>query len=106
MSLENILLFKLYIITMPILFLIGIYAIMTTRNIIATIIGIEIMTKGVTLLLAACGYFNGRPEMAQSFIIIMIVIEVVILTISAGLIFNIVKKHDSLDTRNIRNLKG
>jgi len=106
MNAESLILFKLYIMVMPILFIIGIFAVMTAKNIVAIIIGIEIMTKGVTLLLAASGYFGGKPEIAQNFIIVMIIIEVVILTIASGLIVNIVKKYDSLSTKNIRNLKG
>jgi len=106
MNSESLILFKLYMMMMPMLFIIGIFAIMTTKNIVAIIIGIEIMTKGVTLLLAASGYFSGKPEIAQNFIIVMIIIEVVILTIASGLIINITKKYDSLSTRNIRNLKG
>ena len=47
------------------------------------------MTKGVTLLLATSGYFSGKPEIAQNFIIVMIIVEVVILTIASGLIINI-----------------
>ncbi|AKL97414.1 NADH-quinone oxidoreductase subunit NuoK [Endomicrobium proavitum] len=106
MNTESLLLFKLYIISAPVLFVIGIYAIMVTRNIISIIIGLEIMTKGVTILLAAAGYFNGRPQLAEPLIITMIVVEVVVLTISAGYIINISKKHNSLDVENIKKLKG
>lgn len=106
MNYESLVLFKLYLITAPILFVIGIYAIMATRNIIAMIIGLEIMTKGVTILLAAAGYFNGKPHLVEPLIITMIVVEVVVLTVSAGYIINIAKKHNSLDVKNIKNLKG
>jgi len=106
MSHESFLLLKLYIITAPILFVIGIYAIMMTRNIISMIIGLEIMTKGVTILLAAAGYFNGRPQLVEPLIITVIVVEVAVLTVSAGYIINISRKHDSLDTEHIRKLKG
>jgi len=106
MSYETLVLFKLYLIAAPVLFVIGIYAIMTTKNIIAMLIGLEIMTKGVTILLAAAGYFNNRPQLAEPLIITMIVVEVVVLTVSAGYIINIVKKHNSLDVANIKNLKG
>lgn len=106
MNAESLILFKLYIMVTPLLFIIGLFAIMTTKNIVAIIIGIEIMTKGVTLLLATSGYFSSKPELTQNFIIVMIIIEVVILTIAAGLIINIAKRYDSLSTKNIRNLKG
>ncbi|MCL1971679.1 MAG: NADH-quinone oxidoreductase subunit K [Endomicrobia bacterium] len=106
MSYEALMLFKLYLITAPVLFVIGIYAIIVTRNIISMIIGLEIMTKGVTILLAAAGFFNGRPHLMEPLIITMIVIEVVILMIAAGYIINIAKKHNSLDVENIKNIKG
>jgi NADH:ubiquinone oxidoreductase subunit K len=106
MSYEALVLFKLYLITAPILFVIGIYAIMITRNIISVIIGLEIMTKGVTILLAAAGFFNGRPHMMEPLIITMIVVEVVILMISAGYIISISKKYNSLDVDNIKKIKG
>ncbi|MCL2334536.1 MAG: NADH-quinone oxidoreductase subunit K [Endomicrobia bacterium] len=105
MSYETLFLFKLYLIAAPLLFVIGIYAVITTKNIIAMIIGLEIMTKGVTILLAAAGYFNGRPHLAEPLIITMIVVEVVVLTVSAGYIINITKKHNSLDVAHIKNLK-
>jgi NADH:ubiquinone oxidoreductase subunit 11 or 4L (chain K) len=106
MSYEALILFKLYLIAAPVLFVIGIYAIVVTKNIISMIIGLEIMTKGVTILLAAAGYFSGRTEIIEPLIITMIVVEVVILTVSAGYIINIAKKHNSLDIENIRKLKG
>jgi len=106
MSGEILVLFKLYLITAPLLFVIGIYAIMVTRNIIAVIIGLEIMTKGVTILLAAAGYFNNKPHVVEPLIITMIVVEVVVLMVSAGYIVNISKKYDSLDSENIKKLKG
>ncbi len=106
MSYEALLLFKLYLIAAPVLFVIGIYAIMATKNIIAMIIGLEIITKGVTILLAAAGYFSGRANLVEPLIITMIVVEVVVLVVSAGYIINIAKKHNSLDVSNIKNIKG
>ncbi len=106
MTYETLALFKLYLITAPVLFVIGIYAVIITRNIISVIIGLEIMTKGVTILLAAAGFFNARPHIMEPLIITMIVVEVVILMISAGYIINIAKKYDSLSVENIKKIKG
>ena len=92
MTYEALMLFKLYIIAVPVLFVIGIYAIITNRALISMLIGLEIMTKGVTILLGAAGYFNSRPQTAETFIITMIVVEVVVLTVAAGYIINIVQK--------------
>jgi len=99
---DALILFKLYLVAAPVLFVAGIYAIITTRNIIAVIIGLEIMTKGVTILLAAAGFFSGRPQLAEPLIITLIVVEVVVLMVSAGYIINIANKHKSLDTENIK----
>jgi len=106
MSYDMLVLLKMYLIAAPVLFVIGIYAIMATKNIISMIIGLEIMTKGVTILLAAAGFFSGRPQLMEPLIITVIVLEVVVLTVSAGYIVNIVKKYDSLKSDNIKKLKG
>jgi NADH:ubiquinone oxidoreductase subunit K len=106
MSYEALTLFKLYIITAPLMFLIGIYAVINTRNIIAVIIGLEIMTKGATIFLAAAGFFAGRQNLMEPLIITVIVLEVVVIMVACGYIVNIAKAYNSIDTKNITKIKG
>lgn len=99
-------LLRLYIVFLPLLFIAGFYCIITTRNLIRTLLGLEILTKAVTLMLALAGYLTGATALSQALIITLIVVEVVVIAIAAGIVLNIFRHYNSLDTRNLRTLKG
>lgn len=86
--------------------MVGFYYIMVTFNLIRVLIGLEILTKAVTLLLIVAGYVSGCQSLAQTLVITLIVIEVVVITVAAGVIMCLFRHNNSLDTRRIRNLKG
>lgn len=88
------------------LFVIGIYCVLATYNLIRALIGLEIMIKAVTLLIIAVGFITGHIALAQSIVITLIVIEAVIVVVIVGVILGIHENNNSLDIRKIRNLKG
>ncbi len=85
---------------------IGVYCILATYNLIRVLIGIEILIKAVTLLIIAAGRQSGNMALAQAMVVSIIVIEVVIMTIAVGVVLGIHHHSNSLDSRNIRKLKG
>ena len=89
-----------------ILFIAGLYCILVTRNLMRVLIGLELLTKAVTLLLIVAGYVTGRLALAQSVVITLIVIEVVVMAVMAGVILSIYRHTGSLDASNIKTLKG
>ena len=96
----------LFIIAIVLLFVIGFYCLLTTRNLIRIIIALEILTKGVTLLLILAGSVSNRLALAQAYVITLIIIEVIIISVAAGLVINAHRCNDTLDVRKLRNLKG
>jgi NADH-quinone oxidoreductase subunit K len=106
MTADNAQLLRLYIVFLPLIFIAGFYCIITTRNLIRALLGLEILTKAVTLMLALAGFLTGKTALSQALIITLIVVEVVVIAIAAGVVLNIFKHYNSLDTRNIRTLKG
>lgn len=84
----------------------ALYCMLISRNLIRILIGLELLIKAVTLLIALAGYLAGRMALAQSFIITMIVIEVVVIAVAAGIVIGSHRHNQSLDARNLRNLKG
>jgi len=88
------------------LFVIGIYCVLVTFNLIRALIGLEILIKAVTLLLIVVGFVSGHEALAQSMVITLIVIEAVAVTVAVGIILGIRSHNNSLDVRRIRNLKG
>jgi multisubunit Na+/H+ antiporter MnhC subunit len=88
------------------LFIAGLYCILMTRNMMRALIGLEILTKAVTVLLILAGYVTGNMAFAQSIVITLIIIEVVVIAITAGVILSIYRHTNSLDRSTIRDLKG
>lgn len=89
--------------TIVLLYIIGFYYLITTRNFIRILIALEVLTKGVTLMLIYVGHLTGQMVTAQSMVITLIIIEVVILAVAAGVIINIFNHTDSMDVRKIFN---
>ncbi|HEX8925197.1 MAG TPA: NADH-quinone oxidoreductase subunit K [Terriglobales bacterium] len=106
MSLNSIQLIRLLAVFIPLLFIIGFYCIIATRNLIRALIGLEILTKAVTLLLIAAGYLTGRTALSQGFVITLIMVEAVVVAVAAGIIVNTVHHTDSLDRHHLEDLKG
>jgi NADH:ubiquinone oxidoreductase subunit K len=87
--------------TIILLYVIGFYYLITTRNLIRILIALEILTKGVTLTLIFVGNQTGQIATAQSMVITLIIIEVVVLAVAAGIILGIFRHTGSLDIRKI-----
>ena len=106
MSPEAMHLFWQFGIFIIMLLVIGVYCVLMTLNLVRALIGLEILIKAVTLLIIVAGYATGHEALAQSLVITLIVIEVVVMTVSVGIVFGIHSYNNSLDVRKIRNLKG
>jgi multisubunit Na+/H+ antiporter MnhC subunit len=85
---------------------IGIYALLTMRNLIKLFIGIEIIGKGVSLALLATGFVKKNILLAQSLVITYIVIEVCLVATALALIINTTRHTKSLDIRKLTKLRG
>ena len=97
---------RLFVIFIPLLLVAGLYCIIVTRNLIRILIGVELLSKAVVLTIVVAGYVTNRMALAQAMAITMIIIEVVVIAIAAGIIINIFRHYDSLDTRNLEQMKG
>jgi NADH-quinone oxidoreductase subunit K len=82
------------------------YCLLVSRNLIRILIALELLTKAVTFLIAIGGYYTGQLALAQSFIITLIVIEVVVIAVAAGIVIGAYRHNGSLDVRALQNLKG
>jgi NADH-quinone oxidoreductase subunit K len=98
--------FKAYWITIVLVAIAGVYCLVMTRNFIRVLISLELMTKAVTLLLVVAGYLTGRLALAQALAITLIVVEVVVIAVAAGIVLSAYRKNGSLDVAQMRDLKG
>jgi NADH-quinone oxidoreductase subunit K len=92
--------------TIVCIFIIGIYCMIVTQNLIRLLIGLEILVKSVTLLFIYSGRMINDSFTSQSLIITLIIIEVVVMVVACGIVLGISRHNKTLDTRKLRNLKG
>ena len=84
----------------------GLYALLAKRNLIKLFIAIEVIAKGVSLLLLATGFARNNILFAQALVVTFIVIEVSLVATALAIIINIYRHTKSLDVRKLAKLKG
>ena len=95
--------YSIYII---VVFVIGLYCVLVTLNIVRALVGIEILMKAVTLLLVIAGFTCGKSALAQSLVITLIVIETVFIAVAMGIALSVHRHTGSLETKTLTKLKG
>lgn len=98
--------FRAVIMTAAILFTTGLWCVYATHNLVRVLIGVELLTKSVTLLLVLAGAVTGRVAAAQALILTVIVMEVVTLVVAAGIVVSAHEKTGSHRTERLTNLRG
>jgi len=88
------------------LFLIGLFCLVTQRNVIKQVIGLKIMLQGVTLSLLHAGHVLGDLRAAQSMVISALVVETIIIGLALALIINIYRHYPSGDIDRLKQLRG
>jgi NADH:ubiquinone oxidoreductase subunit K len=89
-----------------VLLFVGLYCLLTMRNVVKLFIGIVISAKGVSLALVATGFVKKNLLLAQALAISFIVVEVCVVATALALIINIYRRTGSLDVRKLTKLKG
>ncbi|MFA5008944.1 MAG: NADH-quinone oxidoreductase subunit K [Candidatus Omnitrophota bacterium] len=101
MNIEALQMFWPFLLFVIMLFIIGIYCVLITFNLIRALLGVEILIKAVTLLVIIAGYVSGHTALAQTIVITLIVIEAVSIAVAVGIVLGIHSHNNSLDVRNL-----
>lgn len=99
-------LFPLFVLGAVLVLATGVYCIARTRSLIRVLIGMEIITKAVTLLLIAAGRAAGRMGLAQSLVITLIVLEVAVIVVAVSIVLGVSRATGSVDASAIEEIKG
>jgi NADH:ubiquinone oxidoreductase subunit K len=94
------------LIASALLFIVGLYCILVSFNMIRALIGVEILIKAATLLIISAGYISGRTGIAQALVITLIVIEIVVMVVAGGVSLWAFRHNNTIDPRRLKNLKG
>jgi NADH-quinone oxidoreductase subunit K len=88
------------------LFLIGLFCLLSMKNLVKLLIGVELLSKGTLLALIATGYEKNTILTSQAMAISFIVVEVGVLATALAMIINMYRHTKSLDIRKLTRLKG
>ena len=80
--------FLLFSVSAALVLIAGFYCLIMTSNLIRALIGLEILTKSVTLFIILAGHATGRTGLAQALAITLIVIEVVVIAVAVGIVLS------------------
>ena len=88
------------------MFLIGLFCLLSRRNVIKQVIGLKIMLQGVVLSLVHAAQLNGDPHFGQAMVISALVVEAVVIAVALALIVNIFRHYKSGDIDRLNRLQG
>ena len=104
-----------------VLFLVGLYGVITRRNVVKIVLGICIMEYSLNLLLVLIGYVyegmapiivkgtnetNFVDPLPQAMVLTVIVIGLATTDMLMAIAIRVYRKHGTFDIREIKNLKG
>ncbi len=84
---------------------VGLYGLLTARNLIKILIGLQILSKAAVLLLVTAGYLSGKVNLGQSLAVTAIVADTVVTAIGLALAVQVRRRYGTLDVRVLSNLK-
>jgi len=98
---------EFYLIIASMLFCLGIYAILTRRNAVAILMGIELILNSCNLNFIAFNYFNGSPLLeGQVMSIFVIVLAAAEAAVALAIVINLFKMIGTVNIDKANQLKG
>lgn len=88
------------------LFVMGLYCLLTQRNLIKLLIGLELLGKSTTLAIVWSGILRNTSSYTQSIAIVVIAIEVIVVAVFLAMIYAFHQQSNTLDTGELQRLKG
>ena len=99
------------------LFVLGLYCLLTQRKVIKQVIGLKIMLQGVTLGLIHAGHLvgtraaGGGPDsdalrLAEAMVISALIVEAVVIALALAMIVNVYRHYPSGDIDRLDTLQG
>ncbi len=110
----------LYYINVVAMVVIGLYIVLTKRNVLKILIGLDILGTGVNLLIVVIGYIKGGTApiytagispakfvdpLPQALVLTAIVIDAAVLAMAISIAIRLYREFGTLDVRKMRLLK-
>ncbi|MBK6328022.1 MAG: NADH-quinone oxidoreductase subunit K [Chloroflexi bacterium] len=84
---------------------VGLYGLLTVRNLFQVIIALQILVKGAIIALVAAGKISGQINLGQSLAVTVIVADTIVAVIGLALAVQVKRLTGSLDVKNLATLR-
>jgi len=85
---------------------VGFYALVVSKNLIRTLIALQILVKSAVLGLLLAGSLSGKLQLAQSLAVTAIVADTVVAVVGMAFAVQIRRRMGTLDLRDLAQLRG
>ncbi len=97
---------QLYVATASAAIVIGIYGVASKRNMLKTILSIEVITVSINLNFLALGSRAGIADsLAQSIAVVSIAIGACVAAVALSIMINVFRHYGTLDLKKLRRLR-
>lgn len=91
----------LYVVFAIIFVFMGLYCVLTKKNLIKSVIGISIMVKGASL-----SFLAAQGTLAQVVVVLIIIIDAIIAAVILSMVVNVYKHTGTLSIESLKKLWG
>jgi NADH:ubiquinone oxidoreductase subunit K len=85
---------------------IGLFGLITSRNLIKIVVSLQLLVKAAMLGIVLAGWINGQAVLAESLVITIIVADTIVAVIGIAMIVQVRRQIGTLDVSALSKLKG
>lgn len=85
---------------------VGLYGLLTVRNLIKVIVALQILAKSALLALVAAGSAGGVVQVGQSLAVTLIVADTIVAVVGLALAVQVRRRMGTLDVSELSSLRG
>lgn len=95
-----------YLVVTAILFTLGLYNVMTRRNSVGILMGVELILNAASINMVAFAHFNGNDVAGNLFSVFLIVLAAAEAAVALAIVVSIYRQFHTIDADEATTLKG
>jgi len=95
-----------YLVVTAILFSLGLYNVITRRNAVGILMGVELILNAASINLVAMAHFNGNDVAGNLFAVFLIVLAASEAAVALAIVISIFQRFHTIDTQEATTLQG
>jgi NADH-quinone oxidoreductase subunit K len=95
-----------YLIVTAILFVLGLYNVITRKNAVGILMGVELILNAASINMVAFSHFNGNDIAGNIFSLFIIVLAAAEAAVALAIVVSIYRQFHTIDTDEAATLKG